>query len=247
MPRAHQPSVLAMMAVRNEAGRYLRPVLDRLATLVDGIVILDDASTDQTPELCRAHPKVIRFQRLESPLFTQDEAALRNILWAITVELEPAWILALDADELLEEKAKTELPALTDQQEFELITFPVYHFWGDLCHYRSDQLWNPALARTACLFRYRKNQAYHWAPRRLHCGRFPTEAYLSPRYHSPLRLLHLGYAAQHEREQKYRRYLSLDPEGYFCPPEHYRSIIHPRPRLRRWPGENLEVCLWKQV
>ena len=49
-----KPRWLAMMAVRNEAGRFLRPVLDRLGTLVDGIVILDDASTDDTPALCRA-------------------------------------------------------------------------------------------------------------------------------------------------------------------------------------------------
>ncbi|NLW55847.1 MAG: glycosyltransferase [Firmicutes bacterium] len=234
-------SILAMMAVRNEADRYLRPVLERLAALVDGIVILDDASTDQTPELCRAHPKVIRFRRLDSSLFSQNEAALRSLLWEMTVELEPTWILALDADELLEEKAKTVLPALTAQQEFELITFPVYHFWGDLRHYRVDRLWHPALARTACLFRYQKNRIYHWAPRRLHCGRFPAEAYLTPRLHAPLRLLHLGYAAPRERREKYHRYLSLDPDGCFCPLEHYRSIIEPHPRLRRWMGENLEV------
>ncbi|HBL36074.1 MAG TPA: family 2 glycosyl transferase, partial [Firmicutes bacterium] len=78
-------SLLAMMAVRNEAERYLKPVLDRLSNYVDGIVILDDASTDGTPDLCRAHPKVIRFERLTTPLFAQNEAALRSKLWDLTV------------------------------------------------------------------------------------------------------------------------------------------------------------------
>ena len=239
--RTNPSPLLAMMVVRNEANRYLRPVLARLGALVDGIVILDDASTDETPELCRAHPKVIRFRRLQSSLFAQNEAALRSLLWEMTVELKPAWILALDADEFLEEKAKTELPALTAQQEYEVVTFPVYHLWGDLRHYRVDGMWHPVLARTACLFRYRQNRTYHWAPRRLHCGRFPLEAYLTPGFHAPLRLLHLGYAAPHARREKYQRYLSLDPEGRFCPPAHYRSIIEPHPRLRSWTGENLEV------
>ena len=62
-------SLLAMLVVRNEADRFLQPVLDRLSILVDGIVILDDASTDHTPALCRAHPRVVRFERLSAPLF----------------------------------------------------------------------------------------------------------------------------------------------------------------------------------
>lgn len=241
MAPPRESPLLAMMVVRNEANRYLRPVLERLGRLVDGIVILDDASTDETPGLCRAHPKVIRFRQLNSSLFSRNEAALRSLLWEMTVELEPAWILALDADELLEEKAKTALPALTAQEEYELITFPVYHFWGDLRHYRVDRLWHPVLARTACLFRYRKNRSYHWAPRRLHCGRLPVEAYHAPRFHAPLRLLHLGYASPQARSEKYHRYLSLDPRGRFCPLTHYQSIMARQPRLRRWTGEDLEV------
>jgi hypothetical protein len=110
MAPPRESPLLAMMVVRNEANRYLRPVLERLGRLVDGIVILDDASTDETPGLCRAHPKVIRFRQLNSSLFSRNEAALRSLLWEMRVELEPAWILALDADELLEEKAKTALP-----------------------------------------------------------------------------------------------------------------------------------------
>jgi glycosyltransferase involved in cell wall biosynthesis len=247
MHKINKPYILAMMVVRNEASRYLLPVLNQLATYVDGIVILDDASTDRTPELCQSHKKVIRFQQLEHPLFEQDEAALRTLLWEMTVELNPTWILALDADELLERRISKELPALTEQKEFDLITFPVYHFWGDLLHYRIDDYWNPSLSRAVCLFRYQKKLTYHWASRKLHCGRFPEEAYLTPRYPSNIRLLHLGYAVKKEHPQKYHRYLSLDPQGKFCPLSHYQSILNPKPRLRMWHGENLEVLLWKQA
>ena len=239
-----RPTLLAMMAVRNEANRFLQPVLDRLSTLADGIVILDDASTDHTPELCRAHPQVIRFERLSTPLFPHNEAQLREKLWQLTVELNPDWILAVDADEIFETRNGREISAFLQQTQYELITFPVYHFWGDFRHYRVDRWWHPACGRTACLHRYQKNRTYHWAPRTLHCGRFPQEAYRMPRFDSAIPLLHLGYAHQWEHQEKYRRYLHLDPQGEFCPLVHYRSIINSRPELRRWRGEDVEALLW---
>ena len=244
MPYLKKRQVLAMMVVRNEATRYLQPVLNRLGAYVDGIVVLDDASTDHTPELCRAHPAVIRFERLNAPLFTHDEARLRQRLWEMTVELDPAWVLALDADEFLETKIARVLPAICTQTRYDLVTFPVYHFWGNLRHFRVDAWWHPERARTACLHRYQKNRSYHWAPRALHCGRFPQEAYLTPRLDCTVRLLHLGYADPGEHRAKYRRYLDLDPLGRFCPVDHYRSILDPRPALKRWTGEKVEALLW---
>ena len=108
-------SLLAMLVVRNEADRFLQPVLDRLSILVDGIVILDDASTDHTPALCRAHPRVVRFERLSAPLFFHDEAKLREKLWHLTVEPQPGLILAIDADEISKPGAnKQSLPFTTD-------------------------------------------------------------------------------------------------------------------------------------
>lgn len=244
MNSPQKPRFLAMMAVRNEADRFLRPVLDRLGALVDGIVILDDASTDHTPDLCRAHPRVIRFERLSTPLFPQSEASLRAKLWQLTVELDPDWILAVDADEIFEAHRRPEILALTRQTHYGLITFPVYHFWGDFRHYRVDRWWHPARGRTACLHRYQKNRTYHWAPRALHCGRFPQEAYQTPRLDSDIPLLHLGYAHRREHQAKYQRYLQLDPLGEFCPLAHYRSILHSHPQLKCWRGEKVEALLW---
>lgn len=243
MSRASNPSLVAMMVVRNEADRYLLSVLNHLAKYVDGMAILDDASTDHTPEICQTQKKTLLYRRLTDSLFATDESALRAILWKMTVELEPTWILALDADELPETRIVRELPSLTSQKRFDLVTFPVYHFWGDLLHYRVDHYWNPYLSRTACLYRYQKDLSYHWPSRKLHCGRFPSEAASAPRLSSPIRLFHLGYANQKEHHRKYHSYLSLDPEQSLCPPLHYRSILDPNPRLREWNGEKLEDLL----
>ncbi len=234
--------VLAMLPVHNEACRYLKAVLNRLGEFVDGIVILDDASTDETPEICREHSGVIRYHRLKEPLFNSDEAALRRILWELTVELEPSWIIAIDADEIFESAINRELPFLTGQKQLDTIFFTVYHFWGNLTGYRVDGLWDPALSKTLCLFRFKNDISYHWPNRKLHCGRFPTECYQRPGMVSKTRLLHLGYVNEDEHLDKLKRYLSLDPEGRFCPVTHYQSIIAP-PRLKKWTGERLENIL----
>lgn len=230
--------LLAMLPVRNEARRYLEPVLNRLAKHVDGIVILDDASTDETPDICRSNPRVIEYRRLPEPLFNTNEAELRRILWEMTVRHNPAWICALDADEVFESGIGAELPRLTGRDRYDLIYFPVYHFWGSLSYYRVDGLWDPVLMKTPCLCRYRKNNNYHWPDRKLHCGRFPLECYRSPGLVSKIRLLHLGYVNQAEHQAKLQRYLALDPEGKYCPIAHYRSIMAV-PQLKPWTGERM--------
>src|SRR5262245_53609676 len=53
--RKHQ--LVAMTRIRNEA-LILPDTLDHLATQVDAIVAYDDASTDETVDILRKHPKV---------------------------------------------------------------------------------------------------------------------------------------------------------------------------------------------
>lgn len=227
-----------MLPVHNEARRYLKTVLDRLSEYVDGIVIADDASTDETPELCRNHPGVLRYRRLPEPLFNSDESALRRLLWEMTMELDPGWVMAIDADEIMGTGIKREISVLTGQNRFDFFFFTTYHFWGNLSSYRVDGLWDPALSKTPCLYRFRKDLAYHWPHRKLHCGRFPIECYQRPGSVSKIPLLHLGYVRDSDQLNKSRRYLDMDPEGRFCPVSHYRSITAP-PRLKQWTGERL--------
>ncbi len=230
--------LLAMLPVHNEAHRYLKFVLDRLSEYVDGIVVLDDASTDETPEICQNHNCVIGYHRLKEPLFISNEAALRHLLWEKTVELNPVWVMAIDADEFFESGIKQEISNITRQSQLDLFFFTTYHFWGNLSYYRVDGLWGPLFSKTPCLYRFRKDINYHWPNRKLHCGRFPLECYQSPGSISKIPLLHLGYVKEEDHLHKFQRYLSLDPEGKFCPITHYRSITNP-PHLKKWTGERL--------
>jgi ubiquinone/menaquinone biosynthesis C-methylase UbiE len=62
-----KPRVIGMLRIKNEE-EFIEQTLLMAAKVADGFVILDDGSTDRTPELCRSHPKVIRYEYQNEPV-----------------------------------------------------------------------------------------------------------------------------------------------------------------------------------
>lgn len=226
----------AMMPVRNEAGRYLEEVLQDLSAYVDDIVVLDDASTDGTPDICRSFPKVT-LHRNPEPVFPVDESALRKALWRHTVAAGPGWVLALDADEIFEERMRQEVTHLVGQDEYDAVEFRLFDFWGGRTHCRVDGGWDPWAKRVRLLFRHRPEQTYSWPRHHLHCGRIPVEVRGSvPVFQSDLRVMHFGWVRPEDIRRKYEHYRQLHSsphlESVFDPPE--------KIRLEPWiPGKRL--------
>ena len=221
-----QNKLVAMMVVRNEANRYLKIVLDQVSTFVDCIVILDDASTDATPEVCASYRKVI-LHRNKEPLFFHHEALLRTKLWEHVIQTEPDWILALDADELFEERIYGEIQGLLNQVEFDGVEFRLFDFWKGFTHYRIDGSWNPWKRFNLFLVRYFPEVENIWPDRPFHCGRWPlfyNKGNLIS-FQSDIRLKHFGWAREEEHKKKYLAYKAMDPEGKFLSKEHLESVL----------------------
>jgi len=203
-----------MMIVRNEANRYLQEVLTDLSTYVDRIVILDDASTDDTPGICKSFEKVILHRNHES-LFFEDESRLRSRLWQYTVETRPGWVLAIDADEIFEKRMQSESKSLINQDEFDVVEFRLFDFWGGRTHYRVDGKWDPWVKGVRMLFRYHPNRAYSWPEQRFHCGRVPVEVRNDIWvYQSDLRVKHFGWARDEDIRRKYDRYKQVHQDSH---------------------------------
>ncbi len=233
--KAHDNKLTAMIQVRNEATRYLKRVLDDLSTYVDAIVILDDDSTDDTVATCQSYAKVVSLGRSPSSMYGVNEAALKQRLFRRTVATHPDWILAIDADEMLEDKAKTQLRTLINQTQFDWYGFRFYHFWNSLTHYRVDKLWAPVQYGPR-LFRYIPNAQYVWNNQALHGGSLPVNLVSDfPGDNSELRIKHYGYAGTlDEIKKKYDFYIQRDPNSQFGPRSHYDSMLDEHPVLERW-------------
>lgn len=132
-----KPNIICVMRVRN-AERWIAPALAAASQLVDGFVILDDNSSDRTAELCRAFPKVRRYE-LQRDAGT-DEARGKDKLWQWALEEHPDWILALDGDELLEDVAAIAIckELAVCSADVSALGFNVLYMWGTHDRYRVD-------------------------------------------------------------------------------------------------------------
>lgn len=232
------PKLTAMIIVRNEADRYLGRCLESLLTFVDNIIIMDDASEDDTPELCLSYPRVKLYRQPRS-MFLTDEAKLRRELWQYTLENKPEWILAIDADEFLEESSLKEIPYLLRQRNFKAIGFRLFDCWGSEDSFRVDGLWNPWLRGfSTYLVKYQPELESAWPSLKFHCGRLPLAYRQLIHYESAIRIKHLGWANPANITAKYERAISQDPANKYMGHEHYESIL--------WPAEKIKTYKWRE-
>ncbi|SHE28716.1 glycosyltransferase [Desulforamulus putei] len=222
------------MLVRNEAGRYLDRVLEQAKQYIDNAVILDDASEDDTVEVCKkvlaGFPLTIAIN--ENSCFN-NEILLRKKLWQMAVDSQPDWILILDADEVFEDNAPEVLKSLAKQKDLYWYAFRLFDMWTET-HYREDSYWCAHKTFRPFMVRYVPGFAYRWRETPLHCGRFPINILHLKGENHPLRLKHLGWMKPEDRLYKYYRYKKLDPLARYGIAEQYESILDPRPNLVPW-------------
>lgn len=228
----------AMLQVRNEEHRYLEEVLTDLSTFVDSIVIVDDASTDHTAAICASFEKVIKLVQLPESMFAE-EWKLRSILWQAAASTSPDWLLAVDADELYEERAKRNIRSLINQNRYDWVSFRLHDLWGSRQYYREDELWQAHKGATMTLVRYFPDYPYFYPQMQHHVPRLPLTCSALPGLITDLRIKHLGWSGPlEERVEKYVRYRKMDPEGRWGNSEQYESILDLKPNLLEWKEED---------
>ncbi|WP_368490418.1 glycosyltransferase family 2 protein [Clostridium sp. BJN0013] len=223
-----------VMLVRNESKKFLERVLTHAVKYIDNAVILDDASEDNSVEICKKVLENTPLTLVENKEHGfNNEIVLRKQLWEIVTSTNPDWMLFLDADEIFEDRICEVVKALINQPNFDYYAFRLYDMW-DENHYREDFYWRAHRYYRPFLIRYQPNFNYSWEEKPLHCGRIPQNIFSLPGCICYVRLKHFGWSTSELRQSKYIRYLEADPEGKYGNLEQYKSIMDKDPTLIKW-------------
>jgi glycosyltransferase involved in cell wall biosynthesis len=211
------PRIFALLVFHNEMS-YLEDYFHNVSPQVDGIVALDDGSTDGSGEFVNRQPSVIELIRLpvRSPHVWNESANHRSVVEA-AFKHGPDWLIAVDADERLERnfraRAIAEI-AKAEQLGIRALGVKLRELWDSPRHYRADGIWGKK--STARFFKARMDHEFdprlfhgHWAPlNSKHNGGFPE---------SDLILYHLRMIHPADRIRRRERYRELDPEKQWRP------------------------------
>lgn len=226
--------VVLSMVVKNESNRYLEKVLNSIKDSVDDILIIDDASTDNTVQICedclKGYPHTII--KNEKSLFSH-EYKLRKKQWKETLKLNPGWILSLDADEVLEQSFNEKLKYLISIDNIDVYNFRLFDMWNET-EYRDDQYWRAHNSHMTFLIRYQPNFKYKFKHTNQHCGRLPKNLHELENANVDVKIKHYGWAKESDRKNKYERYMKLDKNGKYGVIEQYKSILDENPHLKRF-------------
>jgi hypothetical protein len=235
--------ILVLLPVRNAANDlsgYIRSV-ERFA---DGVLALDDGSTDETLELLRQLPLVkgILHNPRREGFAGWDDAANRNRLLTAAADFSPEWILSLDADERIDEADARALVAFTQTDAVPGLAY------GFRCYSTSDdgRWYLPPPIWIYRLFHFSPGQRF--SDSRFHFAPIPTDIPREAYLRTSFRIQHLGGFDNARRAARYEKYRDVDPDRRFWPS--YSALLAPidDELLIPWPERAIDDpdLLWDE-
>lgn len=218
--------------VYNEEKRFLEKYLNRMSQLTNKIVIVDDGSTDNSINICAKYTSEI-YQT--DRLMTKNESILRKTLWEKCALLcsNNDYILIQDCDEFYTNNSLLNFEKalkIGESLGADSLAIKKYDMWNKKQYREDPPYWKAHFHFLTWCVKYRKNYAYYWNNRKLHCGSLPINAYFCS-FPSKLQVQHLAYSTLELRQQKVEFYNNLDPEAKWGIKEQYDSILSENPTL----------------
>ncbi len=207
---ARRTRLVALLAVR-DGMRHLAGFLRNVAPQVDGIIALDDGSSDDSPQLLAEHEAVIELLRKPRERPTWDEVGNHRLLVAAALRHRAEWIICVDTDERLERNFRARAERVIARGSvfgYSAYALRLRELWDDPGQYRVDGIWGrKSVAR---LFRARPDHQFDAAL--LHGSKAPQQARRGGRFpQADLNIYHLGMLHPEDRAARRQRYELADP------------------------------------
>lgn len=229
--------LLAILAVRNQV-EHLPDFIRNVAPQVDGIVALDDGSSDGSAEFLSSRPEVLEVLRVPPDRPRWEEMANHRALVTTAMRHGAQWILCLDADERIELAFRPRAERIIRRGRMVGVSAFAVHLrelWDSPYEYRVDGIWGQKTR--ARLFRPLPDQEFD--TRELHGTKAPLQARRFGIYPlASLNIYHLGMLRTEDRAARRRRYELADPEARWQPTLGYAYLTDVRGlQLQRIPHD----------
>jgi O-antigen biosynthesis protein len=204
-----------LLRVKNES-RWIARCIASIRPLCDRVLVMDDHSTDGTPQLCAAIPGVEVF---DSPFSDLNES--RDKTWLLDKARDADWILMIDGDEMLAAGAAESIRSAIAIPWAQCLSLRILYLWDSEDQVRMDGVYGnfrrPSIFRPGN-HRFRATGVggnFHCsnAPRALWESVHPVDA----------AILHFGYLHREDRLRKYDFYSLQDPNN--SAEDYYRHVI----------------------
>ena len=227
--------LIATTMIRDER-EHLPAMLRNVGAQVDGIVALDDGSTDGSGTILEASPHVLEVLRNPPDRAAYDEPAGHRRLVAAALAHGAECILSIDADERLERDFRPRAERVIRRGRalgFSAYALRLRELWDAPDRYRADGIWGAK--RVARLFRARADHRFDERP--LHAAKAPLQGKVLGAFPpADLVVYHLRMIRPEDRIARRDRYLALDPQATWQPGIGYGYLADERGLvLRRVP------------
>lgn len=199
--------IIALIQTKNES-KNIPKILDHLKAYCDGIILLDDGSTDGSYEKANHNKLLLKVKKDYKGYF--DDLGNRNILLRAASFFKSKWFFFIDADERFDPRYN-DIRSYTNTKEVDIYRFNLVDLWDNPETYRIDipDKRKDGICTRARMFR-NKGSLQIYANREIH---FPAVPYLkNTKIANELLLLHYGNFDKETRKRKYELYIAQDPE-----------------------------------
>ncbi len=226
--RPDGPCKLVCLLPARNCEEDLPGYFESAARFADAVVALDDGSTDGTRGILASEP-LVRVLLARSPRADYagwDDGANRNLLLRAAADLEPEWIVSLDADERIAPDDAAALRRFVDRDAMPGFAygFRVFRMVGDAGHYDRADLW------VYRLFAHGPGQSF--PEERLHFVPVPRSIPRTRWVPTTVRIQHLASMTEERRRARFDKYLQADPDRTFQ--ADYSNLLEPPGPVRRW-------------
>jgi len=217
LPPRRPIRLLALLAARDEM-RHLPGFVANVAPHVNGIVALDDGSTDGSADFLASRPEVLELLRVPPGRPGWDEVGNHRALVAAGVAHGADWLISLDADERVERDFGVRARRVIRRGR--LLGLTAYHvrlreLWDSRAAYRDDGIWGRKLPARL----YAASSDHVFDERPLHAFKAPLQARRVGASFpiADLEVYHLRMIRPEDRRARRERYELADPDARWQP------------------------------